>query len=133
MVAELTHSNANAYSGVFYRIDGTDAAVKLSKLDIAMLEDCASRGFVLSDDFHSGLVDQFLASLKKMGVEAEEDFWQKAPGQRSLQFVMQPYFLENMPKQCDLGLMVIKRGLETLAVNQSEFDANLVEPLDFQI
>lgn len=137
MFAELTPQNADTYCGVFYRAAGAaDVVVRLCNLDLEMLENSVSAGFVLDDDFHNALVDSFLVGMEKMGITLEKDFWQKTPAQRTIQFEMQPNFLEGDPKQSDLGLIVVKRGLETVAVFHAEIDSEFLgdqpdSPLDF--
>ena len=82
--------------------------------------DSEDKGFILSDEFYVGLGNEFQACLVRMGLCVESDLCQKSSAQRSIQFEMQPNFLDGLSKQFDLGQIVVKRGHETVAIFRAE-------------
>lgn len=84
----------NSSSTLAYREVTTGQIVNLCQGDVAMLKSCRE-DFVLPEDFHSGLVDDFLGALSKSGIDYDEDeFWSAKPEDRALQFELIPDFLE---------------------------------------
>lgn len=86
------NSAFNSASAVAYREATTGQVVNLCQGDFEMLEDCRE-DFVLPQDFHSGLVDNFLRALDTTDIDMHV-FWQTEPEDRSLQFELIPNFLE---------------------------------------
>ena len=81
----------NRSSSIAYREVTCGMVVDLCQGDVEMLETCSD--FVLYEDFHSGLVDNFLHALKPLtsGIDMQL-FWQTKPKDRALQFQLFPDF-----------------------------------------